>query len=103
MNLSTEASLKKDMAFLFARHLGIIMPEEYVLDPKNRVDFFLDGTAIEVKINKGAAKSIYKQCERYCQFDEVKNLILVTNRPMGFPKEINGKPCYVISLGKGWL
>lgn len=102
LNLATEALLKKDMAVLFAKHLGVIFAEEYPLDPKSRLDFFLDGIAIEVKI-KGSAKAIYRQCERYCGFDEVKTLILVTNRPMGFPEELCGKPCYVISLGKGWL
>jgi len=81
---------------------GIEYSREHKLDQNNIPDFFIDGTAIEIKI-KGNAKSIYKQCERYCQFDEVKSLILVTNRSMGFPKEINGKPCYFINLGKAWL
>lgn len=75
---------------------------EHRLDDKNIPDFFIDGIAIEVKI-KGNAKSIYKQCVRYCEFNEVKILILLTNRSIGFPKEINGKPCYLISLGKSWL
>lgn len=81
---------------------GIVFNREYKLDPVNIPDFFIDGTAIEVKI-KGNARQIYRQCERYCQFDDVKNLILVTNRSMGFPKEINGKPCYFVNLGKAWL
>ncbi len=75
---------------------------EYRLDADNIPDFFIDGVAIEIKI-KGNAKKIYKQCERYCQFEQVKYLILVTNRSMGFPKEINNKPCYFINLGKAWL
>ena len=75
---------------------------EYRLDTENIPDFFIDGIAIEIKI-KGNAKKIYRQCERYCKFDEVKQLILVTNKSMGFPKEINGKPCYFINLGKAWL
>lgn len=82
---------------------GVACVREHRLDSKNILDFFINGIAIEVKLKKGAAKAIYKQCERYCQFDDVKALILVTNRPMGFPPEINGKPCYVVSLGRGWL
>jgi len=81
---------------------GVPYSREHRLDEKNIPDFFVDGIAIEVKI-KGNAKQIYKQCERYCKFDEVKKLILVTNRSMGFPKEINGKDCYFINLGKAWL
>lgn len=75
---------------------------EYKLDGKNIPDFFIDGIAIEVKI-KGSARPIYKQCERYCQFENVKELLLITNRSMGFPKEINGKPCYILNIGKAWL
>ena len=76
---------------------------EYYLDKENIVDFFIsNGVAIEIKI-KGNAKKIYKQCERYCQFEQVKLLILITNRSMGFPKEINNKPCYFLKLGEAWL
>ncbi len=75
---------------------------EHRLDPQNIPDFFIDGIAIEIKI-KGNAKKIYKQCERYCNFDSVKELILVTNRSMGFPNQINGKPCYFIKLSNAWL
>ncbi len=75
---------------------------EHKLDEQNIPDFFIEGIAIEVKI-KGTAKQIYRQCERYCKSDEVRKLILVTNRSMGFPKSINGKDCYFINLGKAWL
>jgi len=83
---------------------GIVFNREHRLDAQNIPDFFINeyGIAIEVKI-KGNAKKIYKQCERYCSFDEVKGLIIVTNRSMGFPSEINGKPCYLVNLGKAWL
>lgn len=83
---------------------------EYRIDEKNIPDFLVvtkwlpivKGIAIEVKI-KGSARKIYKQCERYCQFDSVSELLLITNRSMGFPKEINGKPCYFLNIGKAWL
>lgn len=76
---------------------------EYKLDEQNIPDFFIDKSiAVEVKI-KGSAKQIYRQCERYCQFEEVRKLILVTNKSMGFPKQINGKDCYMVNLGKAWL
>lgn len=78
------------------------LQREYRLDGKNIIDFFVDGVGIEVKIN-GNRKDIFKQCKRYCDFFEVKSLILVTNRAIGFPSEINNKPCNVINLGIGWL
>lgn len=81
---------------------GVSYEREYRLDAKNIPDFYVNGIAIEVKI-KGGKRMIYKQCERYCEFDNVKELILVTNKSMGFPKSISGKSCYVINLGRAWL
>ncbi len=76
---------------------------EHRLDENNIIDFMMPAQiGIEVKI-KGSRRQIYKQCERYCHFDHVSELILITNRSMGFPKEINGKPCYVMAVGKAWL
>lgn len=78
--------------------------KEYRLDDKNIPDFYIRQAqiAVEIKI-KGSKKEIYKQCERYSKFDQVKEILLITNRSMGFPEELNGKPCYVVNLGKAWL
>jgi len=48
-------------------------------------------------------KRIYKQCERYCEFPEVKALLLITNKATGFPETINNKNCYILNLAKAWL
>ena len=75
---------------------------EHRLSQHHVVDFMIDGVAVEIKV-KGQATAILRQCEKYCSFDEVKALVLVTGRSMGFPEELNGKPCYYISLSKGML
>lgn len=67
-----------------------------------RIDFMLDGVGIEVKIH-GSAKSIHRQLTRYCTFEDVKALILVTSKSMGLPPGINGKPIYYFSVGRSWL
>lgn len=98
-NLQDELELQKQML----QALSVFNPiQSHPLSKADIIDFFIDGIGIEVKI-KGGRKAIYKQCERYCKHDEVKALILATNRAIGFPPEINGKPCYVVNLGKGWL
>ncbi len=84
------------------KEAGIQYEKEYRLDKSSIPDFFINGIAIEIKI-KGTSKQIYRQCERYCKFEQVKELILVTNKSMGFPTEINNKPCYILNLGKAWL
>lgn len=100
-SITTEKELQAEIEKAFIKE-GVEFEREYRLDNKNIVDFFIDGVAVEVKI-KGAKKAVYKQCERYCSFDETKALVLVTNLTMGFPKQINGKDCYYHSLGKSWL
>ena len=100
-DLSSEKALQieiKERLF----ETGVLAEKEYRLSIKDIPDFFCDGIAVEVKI-KGSATEIFKQCQRYCEFDQVKELLLITNRSMGFPKEINGKPCYVLNLGNAWL
>lgn len=99
--ITTEKELQVEIEKLLIEK-GIDHQREYRLDKSNIVDFFIDGIAVEVKI-KSPAKKMYRQCERYCQFDEVEALILLTSRTTGFPEEINNKPCYVHSLGMQWL
>lgn len=81
---------------------GIEHEREYRLDAGSIIDFFIDGIGAEIKV-KGGRSEIFRQLERYAAFDEVKQLILVTNVPMGCPPEINGKPVYVVNLAKAWL
>lgn len=101
-DLTHEKTTQEQMhAWLNNQH-GYKFLRHHPLDKANIPDFFLDGIAIEVKI-KGGKKAIYKQCVRYCSFEAVKVLILCSNKSMGFPAEINGKPCYFINLGKAWL
>lgn len=100
-SLSFEKDLQGQIDYVL-RQNGFLFQKEYSFDKLSRIDFFGDGIGIEVKI-KGTAKNIYRQCERYCQFDSLDVLILVTNRSMGFPPTLCGKPCYVLNLGRSWL
>lgn len=100
--LNDEKVLQLEIYQLLAGPAGAQLEREKHLSEKNIIDFFIDGLGIEVKI-KGSRKQIYRQCERYCQFQEVKALILITNVSMGFPEQINGKDCYILNLGKAWL
>ena len=101
--LSTEEQLKIEMAEVFTK-AGLEFEKEFRLNAKDRLDFYFPSTRIvmEVKI-KGGAKDIFKQCERYCHDLAVSRLILVSNRTLGLPAEICGKPCNFVSLGASWL
>ena len=104
LNIHDEKVLQAQIKELFTK-ANFDFSDEYRIDSNNVVDFMVNGDiAIEVKIStKYSKKSIYRQCERYLKFDSVSAMILVTSRSIGFPLEINGKPCYVINLSKAWL
>jgi len=76
---------------------------EKMLDRKSIIDFLVAGeVGLEVKIS-GSPKNIYRQCERYCKFPEIKYLVLVTAKSMSLPSLINNKPCFVLNISRSWL
>ncbi len=115
-NLSTETAVQIGIQASLQAHIATkcaidfdyfskwIIYREKVLSKKSRIDFMIEpfGIGIEVKI-KGSPLKTLAQCERYCEHDEVKALILATSKFMGFPSEINGKPIYLIHLSKALL
>lgn len=76
---------------------------EVRLTKKDIVDFLCGDVAVEVKVRGWQKREILSQCERYCASNRVAALILVTAIAMGFPPAINGKPCFVVSIGRAWL
>jgi len=98
---TTELELQDALEAVF-KERGYPYTRELRLNEKDRIDFWVDGVGIEVKI-KGAAKQTYRQCERYCKHDEIKELLLITTKSIGFPPDINGKPCYVYFLSMNML
>lgn len=101
--LSDERALQNEIAVVLEAK-GFNIDREVRLSNRDCIDFMIrmSGIGIEVKI-KGSAADIYRQCKRYCESDKIHRLILVTNRSMGLPDKINGKDCYLLSLGKSWL
>lgn len=82
---------------------GISFTREYRLGPRSRVDFLTgDGIAIEVKKGKPKKAQVIQQLGRYTAFNEVEGIILVIERNMDVPREINGKTCISFGLNKLW-
>jgi hypothetical protein len=116
--LGTEMILQANMAvalkaggFVFERERRLARPEDSGVSrtqPKADIaDFFLpcdggNGVVVEVKI-KGSRRALLDQCERYCQSPDTAVLVVATNLALGFPESLHGKPCFVASLGRGWL
>lgn len=81
---------------------GIGYRREVDIGKRDIIDFLVNGIGIEVKIG-GAKRAILKQCTRYCETGKLSALILATNVAIGFPREVAGVPCFVVSLGRAWL
>lgn len=81
---------------------GISYQREVRLDAANRIDFMIGDIGCEVKI-KSPKMKLFRQIERYVEFDAISRIVLIINVATGFPKEINGKPVYVLNLAKAWL
>jgi len=81
---------------------GISNHREFALSKGSIIDFLIDGVGIEVKL-KASPKAIFQQLLRYCQFEEVKAIILITNKIIKLPPTMNKKPTHVINLGAAWL
>lgn len=100
-NPENEKKLQVQMATVFKNN-NVAFRREYYLNDDNHIDFLIGDIGIEVKI-KGSKNEIYKQLERYCKFEEVNTIILVTTMSMGMLKEISGKPVRYINLNRAWL
>lgn len=76
---------------------------EWRLTLADRVDFYIEGVAIEVKMNRARPADIVRQINRYADAPEVSAVIVATNRALQLPGKIKGKPVYGVSLGRAWL
>ena len=84
---------------------GIGYQKEYRLGSRNRVDFLVTG-GIAIEVKQGTTKPnqtrVIHQLLRYASYEEVKAIILVVDRNVHLPSEINGKPCISYGLHKQW-
>jgi hypothetical protein len=80
---------------------------EVRLSPTSRIDFTctIDGirVGIEVKIDKGNRREIYRQIERYAAIGSLDAIVLASNRAIGLPETVVAIPVGFASLGRGWL
>ena len=101
-----EKTVQLEMSTCFDGAKSLIYEREVRLGTSGIIDFVVNGAekriGIEVKV-KGGAEAIYRQCVRYCKSGKIDALVLVTAKSMGFPKEIEGIPCYYFSLSRNLL
>ncbi len=98
---SSEAQLQDEITRLFGWK-RIPFERERRLNAKDRPDFMLGGTAVEVKI-KSSRAAVLTQLHRYALCPEVAGIVLVSNRArhLDMPETLHGKPVAVANLIMG--
>lgn len=103
LNLSNEKILQTDIQKIF-EYSDIEFKREVKLGDLGIVDFMIDTLAVEIKIKNGtSAMNIYRQLERYSESSDIEGILLMTSKTMSLPGDINGKPVYVLSLGRSQI
>lgn len=69
---------------------------------KDRVDYFADGIAIEIKID-GSLSQVTRQIHRYSEHSDVRAVLLVTCKMQHdrMPDDMMGKPVWVVVVSTG--
>ena len=99
--LHNEKALQSDIEQVLITN-KMAYAREYRFSNESIIDFMIGRTGIEVKISS-SAKVIFRQIERYLAFDEIDNLLLVTNKIIHLPKTINNKSVLILNIGTAWL
>lgn len=102
LDLTDEKILQLEIQNVILKRTIYSLEREVRLSKKDIIDFMVLGLGIEVKI-KGSKTEIYRQLQRYAEFEEVKCLWLITNKAVKLPEYINGKNAYILNLGAAWL
>ncbi|VXC63170.1 conserved hypothetical protein [Sphingomonas sp. AX6] len=99
---STEAALQTSIETALTAG-DVEFEREARLAPGERIDFLTTGgIGIEAK-TRASRRAVFRQLERYAAIDTISSLILVTGTAIGLPESINGKPLFLVSLGRGAL
>lgn len=101
MHFGHEAELQQALDEVF-HDQGWDAEREFALDGSRDsiVDFFLDGLAIEVKVD-GTSIAVLRQLQRYAACEEVRELLLVTTKHRhrdAVPETLLGKPVHVFLI-----
>ncbi len=82
--------------------VGLPFQKEFIFAPRCRADLWLDGLVIELKKQRPARADVLNQLTRYARSGVVRGIILVLERHVPIPAEVEGVPCAVVSLNSQW-
>ena len=96
-----EAELHQQIITQFNR-MEIPYRHEMTIGKLGRIDFWVDGIGIEVKKGKPNIKMLINQLTQYSHSEQIKQLIVVSQKKLNLPTSINNKPVYVVALDSMW-
>lgn len=91
-----------DALCLVLAQSGIAHRREHTFGPRCRADIWINGVAVEVKKQRPAKAALLAQVSRYADQPTTTGIVVVLEKSILLPKEINGKPVAVISLNALW-
>lgn len=100
-NPVAETEIHQEIKKALQNH-GIKFRHEYKILTRKRFDFWINGIVLEVKKQKPSKITLLNQLNRYTKVPEVKAIIIVLEKSINLPKELNGKPIFVKSLNQNW-
>jgi RecB family endonuclease NucS len=102
-DLTDEKRCQADIATLLATE-NVAFRREHRLGPGDIPDFLVEGVfAIEVKMGRSGPSAVERQLRRYAAYPQVSDVILVSNKAMALPDDLDGVPLICVSLGRAWL
>jgi hypothetical protein len=95
-NYQNEKDLQHGVSLVLTK-LGTPFEPEYIITPKDRIDFLVGDIGIECKVD-GTLNQLIRQLGRYAATGQVKELIVLSTRSMHrkVPNEIHGVPIFIV-------
>ena len=100
-NKLNETQIHNEIKKVLQNH-SIKFIHEYKIYTGKRFDFWVNGIVLEVKKQKPTKINLLNQLNRYTKVPGVKAIIVVLEKNINIPKEINSKPIIIKSLNENW-
>ena len=81
---------------------GISFVHEAKIGTGCRIDYLAEGVGIEIKKGKPLSQTLLRQLSRYAACDKIDSLVVVTQRSVKLPSQIQGKPLAYLCLSQLW-
>ncbi len=81
---------------------GLPWEHEVKLAPRCRIDLMCGDVGIEIKRGNVDKARVLDQLRRYAACEQVRSLILVTEKTVPLPRTLLGKPVRLVCLNRLW-